>query len=377
MAMAMWGEMTTASVPLYPVENDTDVGDYGEFRPLSPTEITIIACTVATLAVIFVLGTVGNFLVCLVIATYHQMRTVFNILVFNLAVTDLLLGVLVAPTYAARLAYELLVVKTGAPSQTNSSGIFVVCHISAFTHYVCTAQSLMTMTQMGIIRAIAVLKSTKNIRFRIRKIVPCALILINYIISLTFSAFTYKSGTYSFCLDRRMRLKLRERLVGLGIIIGELTVISITYTWIYYGTKRQKAGIEARLRQTVEAAAGAARVARPTNRFDIATAKSLLMVVSAFIVSYMPYVVFISLWAVGVVEDEPRLMVIFPALTSLCSVVNPFIYAANSSVFRRQLLKLLRLDKKVLRQTVPAIAVRMENQQDSLRQQRITASDLV
>ncbi|XP_022085418.1 neuropeptide FF receptor 1-like [Acanthaster planci] len=340
------------NAPWHPDVNTTEAGVDSELQPLTQTEAAVMTFTVATLAVIFVLGTVENILVCLVIAVYSQMRTVFNVLVFNLAVTDLLLGALAAPTYMARLVYEFWTVGSGWPESNPDEGILVVCHISAFTHYVCTSQSLLTMIQMGIIRAIAIFKSSKRAVFRISKLVPCALIVVNYIISLTYAALNYRKGTFTFCLDQRMRASLGVRLSSLGILVGNLAIVTVTYIGIFVGTKRQ--GTAMTKRREI-GPAGAVATARPVNRFDIATAKSLLLVVGTYAISYLPYVVFISLWAAGVVKDEPRLMVIFPALTSLCSLVNPLIYAVNSNVFRRHLLKLVRLDKVVLRRTVPVI----------------------
>ena len=292
-------------------------------------ERTVMAISLTILAVIFTLGSVGNIMVCLVISMYAQMRTVFNILVLNLAVSDLFLGVIATPTYAARIIFEIV----GVPADDND-GITVVCHISAFAHYVCTAQSLMTMTQMGIIRVVAVCMSSKRRRFRINKIIPCVLIALNYVASLTYAAFAYTTGTYTICMDLKVRASVAHRLSSLATLVGILILISMCYIWIFISTRKQSASNAAVHPEL-------SKVQRP-NRFDVATAKALLLVVGTYVVGYIPYVVFISLWAAGLVEDNARYMTIFPALTSLCSVANPIVYTHNSAMFRRQLRRLLR-----------------------------------
>ncbi len=320
---------TTNLSSSWPGGNWTDVPTDPPGLPNTTLELIMMASTLTILAVIFTLGTAGNIMVCLVILMYSQMRTVFNILVLNLAVSDLFISVIVAPTYAARIIFEMV----GLPAE-DKGGITVVCHISAFTHYVCTSQSLLTMTQMGVIRVVAVCMSSKRRRFRISKIIPCVLIVLNYVVSVTFAAITYMKGTYTICLDLEMRATVDHRLGSLAVLIGILVLISMSYIWIFISTRKQSVS-NAAVHPEFN------KVQRP-NRFDVATAKTLLLVVGTFVIGYIPYVFFISLWAGGLVEDNPRVMTIFPALTSLCSVANPIIYTHNSAGFRRQLLRLLR-----------------------------------
>lgn len=47
---------------------------------------------------IFLLCMVGNILVCLIVMENRRMRTVINLFIFNLAISDLLVGIFCIPT---------------------------------------------------------------------------------------------------------------------------------------------------------------------------------------------------------------------------------------------------------------------------------------
>ncbi|KAM9823471.1 neuropeptide FF receptor 1 like 2 [Syngnathus typhle] len=89
---------------------------------------------------IFLLCMVGNSLVCLVVLGSHHMHTVTNLLILNLAISDLLVGIFCIPT---TLVDNLI---TGWPFSN------VVCKMSGFVQGVSVSASVYTLVAIAVER---------------------------------------------------------------------------------------------------------------------------------------------------------------------------------------------------------------------------------
>uniref|UniRef100_A0A3B4X393 G-protein coupled receptors family 1 profile domain-containing protein n=1 Tax=Seriola lalandi dorsalis TaxID=1841481 RepID=A0A3B4X393_SERLL len=58
----------------------------------------VAACYILAYFFIFLLCMVGNILVCLIVLENRRMRTVTNLFILNLAISDLLVGIFCIPT---------------------------------------------------------------------------------------------------------------------------------------------------------------------------------------------------------------------------------------------------------------------------------------
>ncbi|KAF5899045.1 neuropeptide FF receptor 1-like, partial [Clarias magur] len=87
---------------------------------------------------IFLLCMVGNSLVCLIVLENRRMRTVTNLFIFNLAVSDLLVGVFCIPT---TLVDNLI---TGWPFSNT------VCKMSGLVQGMSVAASIFTLVAIAV-----------------------------------------------------------------------------------------------------------------------------------------------------------------------------------------------------------------------------------
>ena len=110
--------------------------------------------------VITVLGVLGNSLVMYVILTRQKMRTVTNLLLFNLALADLLF-VIICPPFTA---YQF------ATSSWLFSGLFgvIVCKLMHYTLNVTVFVSIYTLVLIAIIRFMTVVHNHTTQRIRSR-----------------------------------------------------------------------------------------------------------------------------------------------------------------------------------------------------------------
>lgn len=85
-----WPNSTTSESHL-PRENYTFLAYYQHSSPVAA--MFILAYTF-----IFLMCVIGNILVCFIVVKNRQMRTVTNVFILNLAISDLLVGIFCMPT---------------------------------------------------------------------------------------------------------------------------------------------------------------------------------------------------------------------------------------------------------------------------------------
>ncbi|KAG7246081.1 hypothetical protein CRUP_016528, partial [Coryphaenoides rupestris] len=93
-----------ALVAMATLQNASSVGDGGAngtnatYYSYYPHSLHVAATYVLAYLFIFLLCMAGNILVCLIVLGNRRMRTVTNLYILNLAVSDLLVGIFCIPT---------------------------------------------------------------------------------------------------------------------------------------------------------------------------------------------------------------------------------------------------------------------------------------
>ncbi|KAJ0067817.1 hypothetical protein NL108_011038 [Boleophthalmus pectinirostris] len=110
------------------------------FFPYYQHTMYVAATYILAYFFIFVLCMVGNILVCLIVLENRRMRTVTNLFILNLAISDLLVGIFCVPT---TLVDNLI---TGWPFSNS------VCKMSGFVQGVSVSASVFTLVAIAIER---------------------------------------------------------------------------------------------------------------------------------------------------------------------------------------------------------------------------------
>ncbi|KAF7651833.1 hypothetical protein LDENG_00104840 [Lucifuga dentata] len=110
------------------------------YFPYYPHSLYVAASYFLAYFFIFVLCMVGNILVCLIILENRRMRTVTNLFILNLAISDLLVGIFCIPT---TLVDNLI---TGWPFSN------VVCKTSGFVQGTSVSASVFTLVAIAVER---------------------------------------------------------------------------------------------------------------------------------------------------------------------------------------------------------------------------------
>ncbi|XP_008333986.1 neuropeptide FF receptor 1 like 2 [Cynoglossus semilaevis] len=110
------------------------------FSPYYQHSLYVAASYILAYFFIFLLCMVGNILVCLIVLENHRMRTVTNLFILNLAISDLLVGIFCIPT---TLVDNLI---------TGWSFSNTVCKMSGFVQGVSVSASVFTLVAIAVER---------------------------------------------------------------------------------------------------------------------------------------------------------------------------------------------------------------------------------
>ncbi|XP_025767659.1 neuropeptide FF receptor 1 like 2 isoform X2 [Oreochromis niloticus] len=137
--MAFEGSIITSvllNTSLLGVSNVTNI----TFFPYYQHSLYVAAIYTLAYSFIFLLCMVGNILVCLIVLENRRMRTVTNLFILNLAISDLLVGIFCIPT---TLVDNLI---TGWPFSNT------VCKMSGFVQGVSVSASVFTLVAIAVER---------------------------------------------------------------------------------------------------------------------------------------------------------------------------------------------------------------------------------
>ncbi|XP_060046788.1 neuropeptide FF receptor 1 [Erinaceus europaeus] len=306
----------------------------------------VAAMFIVAYVLIFLLCMVGNALVCFIVIKNRHMRTVTNMFILNLAVSDLLVGIFCMPT---TLVDNLI---TGWPFDN------ATCKMSGLVQGMSVSASVFTLVAIAVERFRCIVHPFRE-KLTLRKaLVTIAVIWALALLIMCPSAvtLTVTREEHHFMVDARNRSyplyscweawpeqgmrKVYTTVLFSHIYLAPLALILVMYTRIAH--KLFQASGPARAGEEAEAAGGAggAGGARGARR-RVRVVHMLVMVALFFTLSWLP------LWALLLLIDYEQLseqqlhlvtVYAFPFahwLAFFNSSANPIIYGYFNENFRR------------------------------------------
>ncbi|XP_063062924.1 type-1 angiotensin II receptor-like [Engraulis encrasicolus] len=284
----------------------------------------------------FVIGVVGNSMVVAVIYRYMKLKTVANVFVLNLAVSDLTF-VITLPMWATFTA-------TGYHWPFGG----FLCKASAGLVIFNLYTSIFFLTALSIDRYLAIVHPVRSRRRRTLVYARLTCVLV-WIFALLLSVPTaYTRDVFAIENSNTMACGIwhRQEHVGLLVALSLLkTVLGFLVPFLVIITCYCLIG------RTLLRGARAGRIQRSTRSRDDEVLRMLAAAVLAFFVCWMPHQVFHfmdMLMMLGVVDDCRVVDIIDTAMPfTICisfsnSCINPLLYGFVGNNFRKNLLKLLR-----------------------------------
>ena len=294
--------------------------------PRSPVSLENRNCFGSNFCLASVLG---NVLVVYVVNKYSVMQTITNILIRNLALTDIIMATLIMPFWITNL-YS---------GKWNLSQEW--CEVSSSAQFIMALASLFIMGLIALNRYMKVVKPSLYIKFFPSKrvawlyfgLVWAVSVLvatpplygwgkINFDSHFLLCSFNWKEGHFSFVI----------LLVGLF----DVTMVAIFYSyWKIYQTVKESTGnVNANVAQN---GVGAPRF----HRTDIDVLKTCLTVVCFFLITWFPIALCAFIIAGGgYIPGEVTKVTVYLMFSN--SVVNPIIYGIMNPQFKQAFKKAFR-----------------------------------
>lgn len=322
------------------------LGDAKQNRTYSPYyqhSPSVAAVYIVAYLFIFGLCMVGNSLVCFIVLKNNRMRTVTNLFILNLAISDLLVGIFCVPT---TLVDNLI---TGWPFNNS------ICKMSGLAQGMSVSSSVFTLVAIAVdrFRCIVYPFESKLTHFQALNIIaviwglalaimcPSTVMLTvaqlegSYIVYDSNQSITYPLySCYEAWPDSEMR-KVYTTVLFAHIYVVPLTIITFMYSRIGYKLYKSS-GPVSRHRVVSED-----RCNRVVSRRKVKVIKMLILVALLFMLSWLPLWTLMMLIDYAKLDDQHIDLLtgyIFPFAHWLAfsnSSVNPIIYGYFNENFKR------------------------------------------
>ena len=273
-------------------------------------------------AVINIVAFFGNLLTCYAVYRNQRLRTLPNIFVIALGVSDILMSTFCMPFSVVTLFHGRWMFRES------------FCRFDGFAAMTFAMASLQTMGLIAISRYFCVVKPEKYVVL-FKKQKALLYIAIVWCIALVGSVppFFMKNAGFEFQPGKAMCLYTFERsipyavFIGLLFIAAPLTVIKICYAKVFYSVSRSNRvfSLENNLQQL------------RANVEEAKVTKTLAAVVVGFTCCWLPIGVvdYIDV-AQGKSTFTRQAYLAYGFLLYLSSTINPFIYGGTNKQFRRE-----------------------------------------
>uniref|UniRef100_A0A8K9WR67 Neuropeptide FF receptor 1 n=1 Tax=Oncorhynchus mykiss TaxID=8022 RepID=A0A8K9WR67_ONCMY len=329
-------ENTVATLTQHLVTSSCTVSSV-KLSPYYQHSLTIAASYTLAYLFIFLLCMVGNGLVCLIVVRNRHMRTVTNLFIFNLAISDLLVGIFCIPT---TLVDNLI---TGWPFSN------AVCKLSGLVQGISVGASVFTLVAIAVDRfrcivypfkpklTLLVAKATIGLVWALALVImlPSAVMLMveqeegHYMVSSDNQTYPLY-----YCYETWPDPEMRK--VYTMVLFTHIYLMPLALIMIMYGC------IGAKLYSTaVLSSRGHPDVKSPISQKKVKVVKMLIVVALLFMLSWLP------LWTLMLLTDYARpegdqldLLTgyIFPFSHWLAfsnSSINPIIYGYFNENFKK------------------------------------------
>ncbi|XP_053725972.1 neuropeptide FF receptor 1 like 2 [Synchiropus splendidus] len=319
------------------------------FSPYYQHTAFVAAGYILAYTFIFLLCMVGNMLVCLIMLENRRMRTVTNLFILNLAVSDLLVGIFCIPT---TLVDGLI---TGWPFSS------MVCKMSGFIQGVSVSASVFTLVAIAVERfrcivfplkpkpSISVAKASILLIWILAIVIMCPAASALTVEEVPFHRLLLKDRNQTFplytCYEDFSKPAMRR--VYTAVLFANIYMVPLTLITVMYGSigvKLYTSVVGNRVRQLPDNR-DQARVRQGGQPLipqrKIRVIKMLILVTLLFMISWLP------LWTLmmmtdyaGLDREQVDLLItyFFPFAHWLAfsnSSVNPIIYGYFNENFKR------------------------------------------
>ena len=277
--------------------------------------VTYIAISISSL--------LANGFVCAVYMLSNEMRTAKHYFIVNLAIADILIAVFGIPLHLTRFI----------ENETKT-----LCQIGAMIDVLCCTSSIVGFTVISIERFVAVKYPLRYSAIVSRKrclVVLCSAwgySIANALASQIFPGKRAKNRCIFFSDDYIIFTTVTSFLLPLLVMI-------LIYGWIYRVAKYQARQIYNR-----------ARCLNNQIKQEFKAAKTLTLIIGAFVVSWLPLFCYNWLFGeFGLLEEKPPFKEfhhLVEIVRYLNGLANPFIYVGINREFRHSTMKIL---KRILR----------------------------
>ena len=265
--------------------------------------------------------TMGNFmiLILVIINPLKKLRSPFNYFVVNLAVADLIVGMISMPVTIYFHVLEYLKKKSDA---------LLLIRFSHMTLFISLTASLLCLMLLSIDRYIAItfpLKYRSNLSWKKYWIAT----FITLLISVSFSSIYFKTGYIDFLMI----------YINTAVIIVGITLI-VTYTRVYRFLRAQSQRIK-KLTKTESNHGKISETARKSQQNRVT--RVFLWIVFLFLVCYIPATIVVyvlKFYSTCNCEFIHIMRDISFYLVSVNSCINPFVHAFKNKHYKDALLEL-------------------------------------
>ena len=292
-------------------------------KPLAWTETVL-------LAVINVVAFFGNLLTCYAVYRNQTLRTLSNMFVIALCVSDILMSIWCMPFSIATLFH----------GQWTFGESF--CRFHGFGALTFGLISLQTMALIAVSRYNCVVKPEKYaVLFKKQRALLYIAVVWCVALAGSVPPFFFNNGGFEFQPGKAMCLYTFESNIAYTVFIecvyvaAPLTIITICYTKVFRTVSRsnQVFSLETNLQEL------------RANVEEAKVTKTLAAVMVGFTCCWLPISVIDNIDAVRGEHTLPRQAYLsYAFLAYLSSTMNPFIYGATNRQFRREYKAILRMN---------------------------------
>ncbi|KAH9489406.1 Somatostatin receptor type 2 [Bulinus truncatus] len=297
-------------------------------REISSYLLVLPYVIVVTYILICIMGLVGNGLVIYVVLMFAKMKTVTNMYILNLALSDILFLTML-PILAATAIVKHWIFG------------FAMCKIYFVMYSINLFGGAFNLCIMSADRYMAVCHPIRSLRYRTPRI---ALFLCLCIWSLAFLVMMpiilysgtqgnkYFNGKYTCTIrwPENQAIQSDKAFIWYSFILGfaiPVSLISVFYVLVIV-----------RLRQV-----GPAKKSKEKRKSHRRVTRLVLTVISVYIVCWLPYWVFQVCLVFKDIQNSSEAMILlmngFTILSYANSMLNPFLYAFLSDNFRKSFVK--------------------------------------
>ena len=298
------------------------------YRELLKRAPPLIWTEAVSLAIINIMAISGNISVCYAVYRNQRLRSLANMFVIALAVSDLLVSVCGMPLSIATLV--------------QGRWIFgpTVCRLQGFAILTFSISSLLTMGVIAVSRYFCVVKPTRYIvLFRRQRILMYTAAVWCMALIGSVPPLIFQTGGYTFQPAKAMCMYPFQTNIAYTVFIecvfvaAPFTLITFCYAKVFYTVSRSnrvftQENNPEQLRANVE---------------DAKVTKTLALVMASFSLCWLPICITDYIDAARGEPTLPRQMYLtYGFLAYLSSSINPFIYGATNRRFRREYKMILK-----------------------------------